>query len=115
MTGQYIGAVVGTYSGCPTGNGYREEPGFIDVTHSGSNITFIAQLNGQTCTYTGSYVQAGRMAGSAGAISCQPGGTGTYTAIELQATITSFAGRASANFGGTCQWNGRFGGLYRGS
>jgi hypothetical protein len=115
LTGQYIGAVVGTYSGCATGNGYREEPAFVDITHSGSNIVFTAQFSGQTCTYTGGYAQAGRMAASAGSVSCQPGGSGTYTVIELQANITAFSGRATANFGGTCQWSGRIGGLYRGA
>jgi len=115
LTGSYLGATVGTYSGCAN-NGYVEDPAIFTVTHTGTTIKIVAQslINGAICTYTGSYTQAGRMGSSSGSLSC-PTGSGSYTANEIETTITALNGRAGASFGGGCQWNGRFGGLFRGS
>jgi hypothetical protein len=117
LTGSYIGAFVGTYTGCPGFSGYAEEPAYITISHSGAAMLITAQFtnSGDVCTYSGNYAQAGRMGASSGNVSCKSGGSGTYSAVEVEGTITSFAGRASAVFGGTCRWSGRFGGLFRGS
>src|SRR5207244_1673527 len=80
VTGSYIGATIGTYSGCPAGiNGAAEQPGTFLVAHSGSVATIVASYTaGATCTYSGTYQQAGRMGLIDGTVSCNDGTRGSF-------------------------------------
>lgn len=114
LTGNYLGAAVGTYSGCPSGNGAAEEPGVFTVTHPGSTITIQAAYSvGYSCTYSGTYQQSGRMGTINGTVSCSNGAQGSFTAVELEGSISGMTGRAFAQLRGSCSWSGRFGGLKR--
>jgi hypothetical protein len=117
LSGSYIGATIGTYSGCAA-NGYSEEPATITIALTGTNFSMLAvnALTGVSCTYLGTYSQAGRMGAVIGTATCSstPGVIGTFSAVELEANISGVTGRATATFG-SCAWTGRVGGLRRGS
>jgi hypothetical protein len=115
MAGSYIGASIGTYSGCPV-SGYQEEPGTYTITHNSAGaVNITAQLNAGTCIYSGNYGQAGKFGSVAGTVSCSSGEKGTFQAFEIDSQLSSVSARATANFGGGCTWSGRIGGLRRGS
>jgi hypothetical protein len=113
LSGGYIGASVGTYSGCPA-NGYAEEASSVSIAQSGTTVTVQAAFSNYSCTYAGTYAQAGRMGSITGAATCTdaPGQLGSFSAFELQVTPAGFMGHASVTFG-SCVWAGRFGGLRR--
>lgn len=115
IAGSYIGAAIGTYSGCSSGNGYAEEAANVTVTQNGSAVTIQTVSSIMTCTYSGAYNQAGRMGSLSGPLTCSNGATGTFQAFELEASISGLTARAQAQFGGTCGWAGRIGGLKRGT
>jgi hypothetical protein len=114
IVGSYIGATIGTYSGCAQ-NGYVEEPAVFSVTQSGNIVTIHSQPTvGGTCTFSGAITQAGRLnAISGGVLACSNGVSGTFDAFELHANISGLTGRAIAQYGGGCAWSGRLGGLRR--
>ncbi len=115
ISGTYVGATLGTYSiGCGDQAGYTEAPGLLIVTQSGSNVSMIAQTP-DSCTYSGTYGQSGRMGSINGTVSCLNGKSGSFQAFEIEAGITALAGRGSADFGAGCTWSGKFGGVRRGS
>lgn len=113
LSGNYIGAAVGTYSGCAS-NGYAEEPANVSITQTGTTAVIQASFSNYSCTYSGTYAQTGRMGEITGASACTdaPGQLGSFNAFELQVTPAGFMGRASASFG-ACVWAGHIGGLRR--
>lgn len=113
LSGNYIGAAVGTYSGCPS-NGYAEEPVALTIAQSGSTTVIQAAFSNYSCNYSGTYKQEGRMGSITGAATCTdaPGQLGAFNAFELQVTPAGFMGRASATFG-SCVWAGHLGGPRR--
>lgn len=114
ISGTYLGATIGTYSGCVS-NGYLEEPAEVTITATSSSMTIRSVSSSGTCTYTGTYSQAGRMGSGNGTYSCTNGARGSYRVYELEANISGLTARADAFAGGTCNWTGRIGGLRRGS
>lgn len=115
IAGSYIGASIGTYSGCALGaNGYLEEPSSIVVIQSGALVTISAVGQSASCTYAGQYGQDGRMGSMSGTYSCTNGANGAFQASEIEAGISGFTARATA-LSGSCTWSGRIGGLRRGS
>lgn len=112
LSGAYMGASLGTFSGCIL-NGYFEDPALITINHSGSSITISTAGITATCTYSGTYQQVGRMGAIDGSVLCSNGNRGTFAAFELEASISGLTGRATASLGGTCTWSGRIGGLRR--
>jgi len=112
ISGNYVGATVGTYAGCGTLSGYTVAPGVLSVTQTGSNVTLVAQTS-DSCTYSGTYSQSGRMGSISGTVSCFNGNSGTFQAFEIEAGISGLAGRATTDLGGGCTWSGRFGGVRR--
>jgi hypothetical protein len=112
LSGDYLGATIGAYSGCAS-NGIVEEPAIIAVTHSDANISISTFQNSGSCTYSGTYQQAGRMGSASGAVSCSNGMEGTFAATELEANAWGLTGHATSQFGGTCSWSGKLGGLKR--
>ena len=114
LTGSYLGASIGTYSGgCPA-NGYSEEPAYISISQSGSAFSMSAQdlQNGVTCNYSGTYSQNGRMGNVAGNVNCTNGGAGTFNAFEIEGTLSGVTARAVSSLG-SCRWTGHIGGLRR--
>jgi hypothetical protein len=116
LRGDFLGAAIGTYAACPSGNGYSEEPSVYTVTQTENVVTIKATslLTNETCTYTGPYLQSGRMGTSQGTVSCSNGASGSFLAFEIEGSITAVTARAITDFG-SCNWQGRIGGLRRGN
>lgn len=112
LSGDYLGATIGTYSGCAS-NGLVEEPAIISVTHSGANISIATFQGSGSCTYSGTYQQAGKMGSASGGVSCSNGTQGTFAATEMEAGAWDFTGHVTSQLGGTCSWSGKLGGLKR--
>jgi hypothetical protein len=119
LSGTYMGGVSG--SGPTCGNGGRVRvPGTLTVTHTPPSIAmslaFNATPNSGTCSYQGTYSQAG----SAGSITggnyhCDVNGvsnavTGTFTVDEIRATRNGWIGRIAV-VSPQCNYNGYIGGV----
>lgn len=119
LTAQYAGAMQTTASGCASAanNGALERTMAINVANSNttvSNSSFsMATNDGATiCSYTGDYVQSGRMGASRGTYVC-PGISGTYNLFEIEANPSGLTARYSASDNLCSQYSGRFGGVKR--
>jgi hypothetical protein len=114
LAGTYIGAAVATATGCGASSGTFENSASFTISHTGSAIAIAASMsNGQTCTYAGTYQQAGRMGSISGQLSCSNGASGTFEAFELEAGYSGFLTRYNADYGAGCTESGRIGGLKR--
>ena len=115
MTGNYLGAIYYVASGCAPSslNNTYVEP---NTTFSISNSATTLQIRTSnpatgTCTYTGTYEQAGRMGRSEGSFSCSNGAQGSYTAFEIEASYTGMTGRLQGRNGNCSSITGKFGGI----
>jgi hypothetical protein len=116
-TGDYYGGLVGTFSNCVAGiaNGHVEQLGDIAVTLSGSQLTITTTGNGAVCNYFGTYSQDGHMGSvNSGTYSCTDGTVGSFSAFEIETSISGITGRASST-SNICTFVGRFGGVRRGT
>lgn len=111
LTGDYIGATIATQSGCAA-NGQVEEPAIFNVSHSGAGIIFTTFQGSGSCTYRGTYQQAGRMGAAQGTVSCSDGSQGTFTAFELEVNTIGMTGRGTSQLG-ACNRLWKIGGLKR--
>jgi|SRR5688572_22335203 len=113
--GQYLGALVGNYSSCPSApnNGYREEDMQLVLTQTASSLTIQATGNTATCTMSAAYRQEGRMGSMAGPYSCTNGTSGTFHAFEIEANPQTFSARVDTTTN-NCNFSGRLGGVRRG-
>jgi hypothetical protein len=113
-TGSYSGGYSFRNTGCtPTSlNGIQEDIGTIDVSHIGSSWS--AAFNGtlSSCTFGGTYSQAGKLGEVSGNYNCADGTAGTFDLVEITGTISGFSGRMSGH-NQFCQWTGTFGGVVR--
>lgn len=115
FTGSYNGGLVYDLSGCtnPSSNGHVEELGTIVISHTGTTaFAMTTQSNLGTCNWNASYSQLGHMGTASGTFACNNGIQGTFTAFELEKTISGMTGRivAADQF---CQLNGHLGGVLR--
>jgi len=100
LSGKYLGGLV---AGCTSGSTDLLMIGSLAVTQSGTNqATMVESFTTSagapaTCTFNGTYSQAGRQGTFAGNWSCTVNGgaanNGTFTMTELQSTIRGFNGR----------------------
>jgi hypothetical protein len=116
FSGHYGGGIHQVVTGCPNPalNGTIENIGVLNITQNGSAITlqsFPATVG--SCSFPGTFSQAGQMGGVQGSYVCSDGGSGTFTLFEMQVNITGFTGRfvASSSNPPGCQITGWFGGL----
>lgn len=121
LTGNYLGGLTSKTSQCTSGSNTNVLifGTSMTVQHNTSNqavtITLVAPAASgasATCTFTGTYGQAGKQGSISGNWSCVVGGSpsnsGTFTMSELQATIRGF----NAHFTGQdqfCHYDGNFG------
>src|SRR5689334_1272875 len=88
LDGQYIGAVAGTYSNCanPASNGFTLEYATIAVDQNGASFQMsLENSEGRgSCTYSGTYSQAGRLGSVTGSFACTGNVAGTFTASEVE-------------------------------
>jgi hypothetical protein len=115
LSGSYAGAETGSVAGCAGSlSGAFQRAAQFDVVQSGNSIAITATLGaGLVCTYAGNYFQSGRMGHIAGTISCNDGASGSFDAVEIEASYLGFFGRYFADMGGTCTERGRLGGVKR--
>lgn len=112
LSGSYLGAAIGTSTGCGANSGDFSDPAPLVVGQTGSNISIVASISSTfSCTYSGTYTQSGRMGSIAGSLSCTNGAHGTFQAFEIEAGHQAFSLRYSADYGGGCTETGRIGGL----
>ena len=113
LSGQYIGAIAGTFSKCANSgmNGYVEEYSTFAVVHNGSSFSMaLENSEGRgTCTYNGTYTQSGRLGSATGQWSCTGNISGNFTASEIESSPVGMSMRVSEN--GTCSWSGLMGGI----
>jgi hypothetical protein len=120
FSGQYRGAVIGSYSGCSSGNGPYESPAILTVTQNNTSIQ-IAEAGGggttaYTCNYTGTITFSGNASSAAGSGVCSDGFAQTWSTSEMKVGLDFFAAAFSARLGGansSCVFTGRIGGLRR--
>jgi len=121
LQGSYIGGSVGRWSECPSGNGLLEENGSFSIDQQDTAFRVAAVMSSGSCTFLGTYAQAGRMGSASGAVSCTANTvtglaatTGTFTFLEIDGSVTGASfGRGLIQLG-ACTWQGRLGGVRRG-
>jgi hypothetical protein len=111
LTGDYIGATIATQLGCAS-DGEVEEAALFNVSHSGAAITLTTFQGSGSCTYQGTYQQAGRMGAAQGTVLCSNGSQGTFTAFELEGNTAGLTGRGTSELG-ACHRLWKIGGLKR--
>jgi hypothetical protein len=116
LGGSFLGGLVATASACVG----QSSPDILvfdhfNASHSGNQVslpvTFFAG-NGtpQTCTFTGTYGQSGKLGNVTGNWSCNPApNTGTFTISQIDVAQTGWSGRFSGR-DQFCTYNGFFGG-----
>jgi hypothetical protein len=117
IAGTYIGGSTGTWSGCTAArNGYVEAGATYSVSHDGTSVQIREEGAGFQCNYTGTYTQQGRFGAIAGGGVCTDGINQTLNATEVQVSRDALTMHVvDAQIGGGCVFNGRLGGLRRGS
>ena len=116
ITGPFVGGRVGNYTNCTTAasNGFRQEEGNLSILQIGAAVS-IFLTGAESCTFNGTYAQAGRIGTlTAGTYSCNSGTTGTFTATEIEASLHGMTMRMDMQ-SNLCHWNGRMGGLRAGT
>jgi hypothetical protein len=115
FTGSYVGGQTGTLSGC-SANGTNEEVDVLTITQSGTSFSLVAAnlLANVSCTFTGTYSQAGHVGAVSGNYQCTTGTGGTFSLQELEGTLAGFTSRFTSANGG-CTFTGRMAGARRAS
>jgi hypothetical protein len=115
FSGAYYGGFTYQLSQCanPANNGAVEDLGAVQITHTGNtSFTMVTQSAATTCTWNGTYGQAGHMGNASGSFSCGNGIAGSFTAYELERSLGGFTGRFVA-VDQFCHLDGRLGGVRR--
>jgi hypothetical protein len=114
-TGSYAGGFSVRLSGCvPSSlNGIEEEIGLVSVSHVGNSLSLTVSVPGESCSFTGTYTQYGKLGQVVGNYTCTTGINGTFTAYDLTPTISGFTARVQGTNQYCSSWSGHFGGLTR--
>ena len=94
-------------------NGVQEVAGVIAISQSGTSVAFSAPgPDGSSCSFSGTYVQTGKLGSVQGVYACTDSSQGTFFAFEMTPTRAGFTGqfRGQNQF---CQWIGHIGGIAR--
>lgn len=114
LTGNYLGAEIGSSTGCSSGTGAFENKAALTINHSGDNVSILSTLSDTlSCTYSGIYAQAGRMGQIQGSVSCTNGAQGAFSALEVEAGYLGFLAGYIVDYGNGCIETGRIGGMKR--
>lgn len=114
-SGNYAGGYSIRASGCNPGylNGVNEAAGYLTVTQSGTSFSMFTNSNLGTCTFGGTYSQAGKLGEVDGTYSCSSGERGNFTMFEMTPTISGFTARVQGSNQYCAQWLGYAGGISR--
>jgi hypothetical protein len=114
LSGTYLGAEIGSSTGCTTGSGAFENKAALTINHSGDNVSILSTLSDTlSCTYAGIYAQSGRMGQIQGTVSCTNGARGAFSALEVEAGYLGFLAGYIIDYGSGCIETGRIGGMKR--
>jgi hypothetical protein len=111
VAGNYIGATIGTFTGCAS-NGASEVGAAFGITQTGTSVVINEAGSTYTCRYTGTLTQTGRMGSISGTGTCSDLGANDFAATEVQAGLDFISMRMDFNRG-TCRFSGRLGGMRR--
>jgi hypothetical protein len=115
MSGAFSGAVVSATAGCGAQrDGYSEQFSNITINHSGNSITLKDERNGETCEYSGTYIQKGRFGEITATGSCTSGAVQSFAASEVIGGIQGLTMRYLVTWSGNCRTAGRMGGVRKG-
>ena len=114
----YVGASIGTWSNCASGNGPTEDRATYTVTQtdvdaSTSNVRIVEEGAGYSCTYNGAYTQTGRFGVIQGTATCSDGSSQQFVASEVLVSLDALTMRLLATQSGGCRFTGRMGGMRR--
>ena len=116
FSGHYGGGVHETVTGAGCGlTGTTDTPAFINVTQNGQAVSIQTVVFNSTasCTYVGTFTQAGQMGAVAGNFTCNTGASGSFNFSEMQVNQSGITARTAltykAPFG--CKSTGWFGGF----
>jgi hypothetical protein len=116
LSGNYYGGLITDYTNCtnPALNGHVEQLNAFNINHLASNAISMAFIdtNGVACKFTASYSQAGHMGTMQGSYSCSNAVSGTFTAFELEKTVSGITGRHVGR-NNYCLFSGHIGGILR--
>ena len=118
LTGNYLGGMTAS-SSCTTGSQLTLIFDTMQVSHSGTSITFTVNFyNGSgvasQCIFRGSYSQSGQLGSVTGTHSCSGGAApiaGNFTISQINAQATGFSGRFTGSDQFCSSHDGYFGGL----
>lgn len=98
-SGLYRGVQRANYRDCIPGfaPAFTYDDGLVDVEHDGSAFRMWFEGRKATCTYTGTYVQHGRLGRVTGNYVCADGPSGTFTLDGLETNEKAFAARIDAS------------------
>ncbi len=114
LSGSYLGAEIGSRAGCATGSGSFENKAALTINHAGNTVSILSTLSDTlSCTYAGTYAQAGRMGQIQGSMTCTNGSTGDFSALEVEAGYLGFLAGYIVDYGNGCIETGRIGGMKR--
>ncbi len=124
-TGDYKGGLFATSTNCPSGLPSIAYPGQVKISQSGDTMTIDSTFQpgfavSGICKWTGKLSQLGTVVSiNQGTYQCdffeEPNTvSGTFTLTSIEANEAGFAGRYTANQGGTCNHVGYLGGVRRG-
>ncbi len=113
-TGTYVGGFSVQFSSCNPAslNGLQEEAGTMSVSQNGSSISLLLASASDTCSFNGTYTQTGKLGQVDGSYSCASEISGSFSAVEMNPTISGFTARISGQ-NQLCNFSGTFGGIRR--
>ena len=97
----YGGAFVGVMSqqgtglACSPSKNTNATPANVQIMQNTPAMTVIVTSSLDTCTFSGSYAQAGHMGHLGGNYSCSSGDAGTFTFIEMNRSFSDFRARTT--------------------
>jgi hypothetical protein len=117
LAGIYLGGLVATGSPCNSGTTTSILVfSSFSVTHTTAGQVsipvqfFVTGGASATCTFSGTYGQAGKMGSISGSWSCTTGNAGAFTISQIALTQQGWNGRFAGN-DQFCTYNGNFGGI----
>ena len=108
MWGGYSVRLYGCIPSCL--NGLQETVGAVTASQNGSALVFTVATTVDTCSFSGTYSQVGKLGQVQGLYSCVSGTQGNFMLYEMTPTISGLTERIAGQ-NQTCQWSGYFGGF----
>jgi hypothetical protein len=111
--GTYVGVTSqqGTGLACNPARNTNSTPANVQITQATPAMTVMVTSNLDTCTFTGTYTQAGHMGHLGGNYSCTSGDIGTFTFLEMNRTFSDFRARTNVVSQSGCTLKGYLLGL----